>query len=217
MPIAGVQAIGVKAVAFDLDDTLTDWWTGIERAAAAVGAPAILDRVREQTWVRRDRVVVDRHHWRVLHEPGTFMAPELTEPFLAALDPPLFDDTIPALEALRGHVKLALLTNNPYGADVLYRHGLHVDVFDSVTIADPTVRKPDPRAFAPLLDALGCAPGEIAFVGDSIPADVEGALGVGLRAVWLNRWNDPWPVPTGVTAITSLSELHVISEDLGPC
>ena len=217
MSIAGVRPIAVQAVAFDLDDTLTDWWTGIERAAAAVGAPEILDRVREKTWVRRDGVVVDRHHWRLLHEPETFMAAELVGPFLAALDPPLFDDVAPALDALHGQVKLALLTNNPYGADVLDRYGLHVDVFDSVTIADPAVRKPDPRAFAPLVDALALAPSEIAFVGDSIPADVEGALGAGLCAVWLNRWDDPWPVPPGVTAITSLSELHAISEEIRPC
>jgi HAD superfamily hydrolase (TIGR01509 family) len=203
MPIAGA-----RAVAFDLDDTLTDWWTGISEAAAAVGDPEILDRVRAETWIRRDGVVVNRHHWRVLHEPRTFMADQLVERFLEALDPPLFDDAIPALEALRGRVKVALLTNNPYGADVLDRHGLHVDVFDSVVVADPSVRKPDPRAFAPLLDALGLAASEIAYVGDSVDADVEGALGAGLRAVWLNRWGDPWPLPPGVVSIASLSELH---------
>ncbi len=208
MPPASINIAGAGAVAFDLDDTLTDWWTGISRAAATVGAPEILDRVRELTWIRRAGVVVDRHHWRVLHEPATFMAAELVEPFLAALDPPLFDDAIPALDALRGEVKLALLTNNPYGADVLDRHGLHVDVFDSVVIADPLVRKPKPGAFAPLVDALALAASEIAFVGDSVPADVEGALGAGLRPVWLNRWSDRWPVPPGVIAITSLAKLH---------
>jgi HAD superfamily hydrolase (TIGR01549 family) len=203
MPIAGA-----RAVAFDLDDTLTDWWTGIGRAAAAVGAPEIRDRVREQTWITSDGVVVDRHHWRVLHEPARFMPDELVAPFLEALDPPLFDDAIPALEALRGRALLALLTNNPYGADVLDRHGLHVDVFDSVVVADPAVRKPNPGAFAPLADALGLAPSEIAYVGDSVRADAEGALGAGLRPVWLNRWNDPWPLPPGVVSIASLSELH---------
>jgi HAD superfamily hydrolase (TIGR01549 family) len=208
MSIAGADSIAVGAVAFDLDDTLTDWWTGIEQAAEAVGSPGILDRVRAETWIWRDGVVVNRHHWRVLHEPRTFMAAELIEPFLEMLDPPLFDDAIPTLEALRGRVKLALLTNNPYGADVLDRHGLHVDVFDSVVVADPSVRKPDPRAFAPLLDALGLAANEIAYVGDSVDADVEGALGAGLRAVWLNRWNDRWPLPPGVVSIASLSELH---------
>src|SRR3954463_11837476 len=121
---------GARAIAFDLDDTLTDWHTGIARAATAVGAPEILDRVVAETWMRRDGVIVNRHHWRVLHEPETFMAPELVEGFLAALDPPLFDDAIPALEGLRGRAALALLTNNPFGAAVVERHGLHADVFD---------------------------------------------------------------------------------------
>jgi HAD superfamily hydrolase (TIGR01509 family) len=198
---------GATAVAFDLDDTLTDWWSGIEHAAAAVGAPEILDRVRAETWVRREGVVVDRHHWRILHEPETFMPDELIEPFLLALDPPLFDDARPALEALRDRVRLALVTNNPFGADVLDRHGLHTDVFDCVVVADPEVRKPDPRAFAPLLETLGLAAADIAYVGDSVSADVRGALAAGLRAVWLDRWSDPWPLPGGVTRIASLSEL----------
>jgi putative hydrolase of the HAD superfamily len=206
MPLAGA-----RAVAFDLDDTLTDWDTGIRSAAEAVGAPEILDRVRAETWVRRDGVVVDRHHWRVLHEPETFMPAELVEPFLAALDPPLFDDVVPTLERLRARLPLALLTNNPFGAEVLNRHGLHADVFDCVVVADPLLRKPDPRAFAPVIDALGLPPGNIAYVGDSIPADVEGALAVGLIPVWLDRWNDAWPAPPEVVRITSLTEL------LEPC
>ena len=208
---------GVGAVAFDLDDTLTDWWTGIGRAAAAVGAPEIRDRVRAETWVKRDGVVVNRNHWRVLHEPATFMPQALVEPFLAALDPPLFDDAIPALEALRRDVRLALLTNNPFGAAVLERHGLHTDVFDCVVVADPVVRKPDPRAFAPLVDAFELAASDIAYVGDSVSADVEGALAAGLRPVWLNRWNDAWPLPPGVVSITSLSELPELCGLRGRC
>jgi HAD superfamily hydrolase (TIGR01549 family) len=198
---------GVQAIAFDLDDTLTDWYTGIAKAAAAVGVPEILDRVRADTWVRRDGVVLDRHHWRVFHEPASFMSADLVEPFLAALDPPLFDDAIPALDALRGRVRLALLTNNPFGAEVLERHGLHRDVFDCIAIANPEVRKPDVRAFAPLLEQLHLAASEIAYVGDSITADVEGARAAGLRAVWIDRWNDPWPVPSDVQRISSLQEL----------
>ena len=119
------------------------------------------------------------------------MAAELVEPFLAALDPPLFDDARPALEALHGRVTLALLTNNPFGAEVLTRHGLDADVFDCVVVADPDFRKPDPRAFAPApRDARARPRSEIAYVGDSVIADVEGAVGAGLRAVWLDRWND---------------------------
>ena len=90
---------GVRAIAFDLDDTLTDWWTGIAEAAATVGAPEIRARVEAETWVRRDGVVVNRNHWRTIHEPQTFMATDLVEPFLAALDPPLFGDALPALSS----------------------------------------------------------------------------------------------------------------------
>ena len=200
---------GARAIAFDLDDTLTDWHTGIGRAADAVGDPAILDRVVADTWLRRDGVVVNRHHWRVRHEPAAFMPDALVDGFLAALDPPLFDDAVPALEQLQERVPLALLTNNPFGAQVLERHGLHADVFDCVVVADPEFRKPDPRAFAPLTESLDLAPSDIAYVGDSVTADVEGSRDAGFRAVWLDRWNDPWPVPAGVTRIGSLLELPV--------
>ncbi len=137
------------------------------------------------------------------------MPEELVEGFLAALDPPLFADAAPALERLHDAVPLALLTNNPNGCAVLERHGLHVDVFDSVVVADPEYRKPDPRAFTPLLDSLALTADDIAYVGDSVTADVEGARDAGFRAVWLDRWNDPWPVPTGVTRIGSLLDLLV--------
>lgn len=201
----------LRAIAFDLDDTLSDWWTGIARAAEAVGAPEILDRVKADTWVRRDGVVVDRHHWRVKRDAPEFMARELTAAFDAALDIPLFDDVRPTLEALAARTRLALLTNNPYGAEVLALHGLHTDVFECVVIVDPQCRKPDPRAFTPLVDALRLPPAEIAYVGDTIFNDVEGALAAGLHAVWLDRWHDEWEAPTGVTRIHSLSELTALA------
>lgn len=200
----------VRAVAFDLDDTLSDWWTGIARAADAVGDPTILERVRAGAWITRDGAVVDRHHWRVKRDAHEFMAPELTAAFDAALDIPLFDDVRPSLEALASRTRLALLTNNPYGAEVLAMHGMHVDVFECVVIADPAFRKPDPRAFTPLCDALQLPPAEIAYVGDTITADVEGAVAAGLHAVWLDRWHDAWTPPQGVTRVHSLSELVTI-------
>ena len=68
---------GARAVAFDLDDTLTDWHTGIARAAQAVGDPPILDRVVASTWVRRDGVIVNRHHWRRRIRSSSPMWPQI--------------------------------------------------------------------------------------------------------------------------------------------
>ena len=195
----------LRAFAFDLDDTLTDWSTGIRVAAEAVGDLAIFDRARE-TWIERDGAF-DRHHWRFQAEPEQFMRPDQLEAFAAALAPPLFPDVLPTLEALRERARLALLTNNPYGAEVLQRLGLHMDVFECVVVADPRFRKPDPRAFAPLVDALALPPAEIGYVGDTPSADVDGAIAAGLQPIWLDRWNDNWQPPNGVTRITSLTEL----------
>ena len=173
--------------------------TGIERAAAAVGDPGILERVRAETWVRRDGVVVDRHHWRVLHEPETFMPPSFVEPFLAALDPPLFADAIPALEALRGRVTLALLTNNPFGAQVLDAARLARRRVRRVVVADPGSASPNPRAFAPLVDALGRRADARSRTWATASSPTSRARAArGCTAVWLDRWNDPWPLPAGV-------------------
>lgn len=58
----------------------------------------------------------------------------------------------------------------------------------SVVISEELgIRKPRPEIFQAVVDALGCAPGELLHVGDNLRADVEGAAAVGLRTVWLTR------------------------------
>lgn len=48
--------------------------------------------------------------------------------------------------------------------------------------------KPAPYLFEEALDQLGVRPGEALMVGDSLRADIAGAKGVGMAAVWINRW-----------------------------
>lgn len=45
--------------------------------------------------------------------------------------------------------------------------------------------KPDPRIFETALVALGVDADETTFVGDSVPRDMLGARGVGMRHIWL--------------------------------
>ena len=45
--------------------------------------------------------------------------------------------------------------------------------------------KPAPRIFRHALDALGVSAAKATFVGDSLPRDMAGARGVGMRHIWL--------------------------------
>jgi putative hydrolase of the HAD superfamily len=102
----------------------------------------------------------------------------------------LFDDVRDLIEGLRqARLPLALITN---GASDTQREKLRVlgieRWFDAVVISgEVAVAKPDPAIFGRALDALGVERDHVWHVGDSLLADVEGAKGAGLAAVWLNR------------------------------
>ena len=73
--------------------------------------------------------------------------------------------------------------------------------------------KPDPECFQFIIDALGAPLNDILMVGDSLDKDVQGALNVGIQAVWFNPAN--LSVASDVTAISQLIELVNYSESLG--
>jgi FMN phosphatase YigB (HAD superfamily) len=52
-------------------------------------------------------------------------------------------------------------------------------------------KKPDARIFRAALDALGAAPEEAVFVGDSPSRDMAGARALGMRHVWLRPGGAP--------------------------
>ena len=59
------------------------------------------------------------------------------------------------------------------------------------------LEKPGPEIFAWTTSRLGVDAAELAHVGDSLAADVEGALGAGIRAIWF-RGREPARRPEGV-------------------
>jgi len=80
-------------------------------------------------------------------------------------------------------------------------------------VADSTVvgvGKPDARIFRHALDALGVAPADATFVGDSRPRDMEGARALAMRHVWLVDAAAPAAAPccAGDPVIRSLDELE---------
>lgn len=82
------------------------------------------------------------------------------------------------------------------------------------------LEKPDPAIFAWMVDALGVPAARVVHVGDSVGADVQGALSAGLRAVWFGSAAAGSPaapegVPPGVPVTRSAAELRAVLSSLG--
>lgn len=77
------------------------------------------------------------------------------------------------------------------------------------------IDKPAPGIFLHACEALGVAPGELVHVGDAWEADVQGALGVGARAVWFDSRHGERPLPDRVHGASDAEELREVLARLG--
>lgn len=123
----------------------------------------------------------------------------------------LYDETLEVLDSLRGRLPIALVTNGPefMQQDKLLISNL-TDYFDAVITSGALgVGKPDPRIFQLALDRVGADASRAWHIGDNLKADIGGARGSGIHAVWINRnaailrEDDPRPD----AEITNLREL----------
>jgi HAD superfamily hydrolase (TIGR01549 family) len=97
------------------------------------------------------------------------------------------------LAAVRPHAQVVVVSNNLLDEqrDKLRHCGLdrHVDVL--VVSEEAGVSKPDPHIFRLALQRAGATASEAVMVGDSWANDVEGARAAGIRAVWFSRDGTP--------------------------
>ncbi len=100
-----------------------------------------------------------------------------------------FEDTLPLLDALdeRGIAAVVVSNWSTHLRDILEYRGLLHRFAEMIGSCEVGVEKPDPRIFELPLRALGLAPDQVIHVGDSIPADVEGARSSGIRPLLLDR------------------------------
>lgn len=208
----------IRAVIFDLDNTLTDFMrvkeASIEAAADAmldVGLDARLRRSPEESprerTIRRIREIYDREGIEYQKVFNSFLQEELGEvdyKFLAAAivgyrrarDSALvpYPHVHLALHQLmRRQLKLAVVSDaprEPAWMRLVYL-GLH-HVFDEViTFEDTGVRKPDAAPFRMALTRLGVRPEEALMVGDWPERDVAGANALGIHTVFA-RYGFSW-------------------------
>jgi len=222
----------IKALTLDLDDTLWDIWTTIERAEQRLHDwltehhPAIpqaytpvelrglaQDVVERWPELAHDRTEVRKRAFRLaaeLTQSADFCEQTAFEIFHAGRNDVLFfADALPALNQLAERFPLVALTNG--NADL---NQIGIEHFFSAILSSGNIgySKPDPRMFLAACEALALQPIEICHIGDDPKLDVAGAAEVGMRTVWVNRKGQDYPadLPAPDVELTSLAELPVI-------
>jgi putative hydrolase of the HAD superfamily len=228
----------VRAVLFDLDDTLFDHLYSSRAALAEVHRVHAADT---------DFDAFERHHIRYLEEMhvevlagridldearrerfrrvfralGIPLTPEASHAvalayrtgYLSARRP--IEGAADLLEALHRRTRIGIVSNNllEEQQDKLAHCKLAPFVDELVVSGETGVSKPNPAIFQIALERLGVAAAHAVMLGDSWPADIVGAYRTGIRAVWYNPQRKPLPDdPPGVDQIHALTPVdHVVT------
>ena len=229
----------IKAITFDIDDTLWDnapvmarlepahyqWLDAQIHHAQRVPLEEYMHRRQAFSEanpdVRGDHTEVRR---RVLHqivcEQGVKepLATQLTERaihYMLALRHQIepYEESEPLLEMLAQHYPLAVITNG--NVDIrrlpLGRH------FDAIFNAGELgMSKPSPKVFHAALAALGedIRPEEAIHVGDSWAHDALAAHNAGMKAAWIDVHDQRHECPEGVYRLTHVRELPALLNQL---
>lgn len=197
----------IKAVLFDLDDTLWPIVPVIVRAESVLfdwlseHAPKVAQQFTIEGLRRRRMALLSENpryaiDLRALRHAGLSEAFSSCGEDIAKVDHAMevfsaarnsvtpFEDVHPTLARLHGRVALGSVSNGvadlgAIGMAHYFRTSIAAHSFGSA--------KPDPAIFHAACDALGVSPAEAIYIGDDPVLDVEGAQRAGLRAVWMNR------------------------------
>lgn len=181
-------------------------------AAVTVALP-MLDDLDDPLY---DHDLFIRYTARIIEEMGGVgtgvrtAAAEIYEAWAANHHFDLYDDVHDVLPALaeRG-LELGVISNSHRSLEAFTEHfALDRYVRTHVSAHPGRYMKPHPSIFETALASAGVSAGEALMVGDSLKADVHGALNAGLGAVWLRRSGDDSPQrPPSVPLIRRLHEL----------
>ena len=222
----------IRVITFDLDNTLWDVEPALIRAEEAQqrwlrqhrpGAVEAMDHealfeFRKSVWKRHPELVhhVSQLRMQVIFElqvNAGYGEEEARSGAAIAFDAflqerhkvELYEEALGVLEALAGRYTLGALTNG--NADIYKTDA--AEYFDFAFLAEEIgAAKPHPDMFQAALQKSGAAPHEIAHVGDDPDHDIRGAQDAGMRTVWMNGRDKPWPGgPRADSEISNLREL----------
>ncbi|MGW0993042.1 HAD family hydrolase [Streptomyces sp. NPDC002520] len=224
----------IRAVVWDVDDTLFDYTTADrEGMRAHLAAEGLLGEYGDpERALARWREITDRQWARYAAGEATFEG-QRRDRVRVFLDTPLsdaeadawfqryighyetawslFPDVLPVLDDLAAGHRHAVLSNSSV---TVQEHKLRIlglrDRFEAVLCAaELGVSKPEAGAFLAACDALGLPPHQVAYVGDHPEIDGRGAAGAGLLSVWIDRGGRYTEDAAGPSThrITTLAEL----------
>ena len=128
----------------------------------------------------------------------------------------LYPEATEVLRKLGSKYRLSLLSNGPSD---LQREKIRVlgveSHFDLIVISGEVgYFKPSREVFMCLVGRLKAEPHEVMYIGDNYEKDVLGALGAGLRAIWVNRSDKMQPIhcQRPERTVRDLSELLTVLE-----
>jgi putative hydrolase of the HAD superfamily len=229
--------MAIRAVVWDVDDTLFDYTTADRVGMGAhLAAEGLLDgygtvaeavarwrEITDQQWARFSAGEVSFEEQR-RERIRVFLGEALSDAeadawfgrymrhYEAAWA--LFPDVLPVLEALAASHRHAVLSNSSLTVQdrKLRVLGVH-DRFEVILCAaELGVSKPEAGAFLAACDALGLTPREVAYVGDHPEIDGRGAADAGLLSVWIDRGgvHTSADARSGPHRIASLAELPAL-------
>jgi len=187
--------LALKAVIFDVGETLIDETGMWERAADAAGVPRFT-----LMGILGGLAARGEHHRRVWELLGV-------EPAASSWErDDLYPDALPAIDALRSlGVRVAAVGNMPSATEDLLQAELEV----LGSMESWGVAKPEAAFFDRIVSVLELASHEIAYVGDRVDNDVQPAIAAGMVAVRVRR--GPWGIlhepPPEAIRVGSLEEL----------
>lgn len=226
----------VRAVIFDLDDTITDFLSAADAAFMAAFSDIAEEHgvdvgelharymeLFEEFYTLHLEGHVNLEEFRVyrfsrafelvgLPVDGSFL--DLTVDFQFYYDHELktFPGVCDVLRELDRVFPLGLITNGPTDAQWRKINKFRLsEIFEVILVSGQLgISKPDPRIFDVALEGLRVAPEEAIMVGNSLEHDYQGAMNAGVRFVWANHTGrelpEGWPEPDHT--IGSFAELR---------
>ena len=192
----------IKAVIFDIDNTLTDFMkmkrTAVDAAVEGMmdaGLPGAKDELVKEVfdvyWKEgiEDQKIFDKilkaklGHIDFKILAGGILAYRRAKNGTMVLYPRVNHTLI---ELMKMGIKRTVISDAPK-MEVWLRIvglGLHHYFDDIITSEDFGVKKPDPKPYRRALELLGTEPEETLMVGDWPDRDIKGAKGVGMRTAW---------------------------------